>query len=63
MPCFIFIGSQHNIETVALSMAIGFLVLFIPNWWYLVRYMTGASLKEFVGAAVPSWRMVKKLKS
>ena len=63
MPCFIFIGSQHNIETVALSMAIGFLVLFIPNWWYLVRYMTGASLKEFVGAAVPSWRIIETLKT
>jgi uncharacterized membrane protein len=46
-----------------MSMSIGFLVLFIPNWWYLVRYMTGASLKEFVGAAIPSWQIVKKLKS
>lgn len=63
MPCFIFIGSQYNIEMVAMSMSIGFLVLFIPNWWYLVRYMTGASLKEFVGAAIPSWQIVKKLKN
>ena len=62
MPCFIFIGSQYNIEMVALSMAVGFLVLFIPNWWYLVRYMTGATLKEFMGAAIPSLSVIKMLK-
>ena len=63
MPCFIFLGSQYSIETVAWSMLTGFLVLFIPNWWYLVRYMTGASLREFLEAAIPSWRIIKKLKN
>ena len=63
MPCFIFIGSQYNIEMVALSMAVGFLVLFIPNWWYLVRYMTGATLKEFIGAAIPSLSVIKMFKN
>lgn len=63
MPCFVFLGSQYSIEIVAWSMLIGFLVLFIPNWWYLVRYMTEASLREFLGAAIPSWRIMKKLKN
>lgn len=55
MPCFIFIGSHYSIEIIALSMTIGFLALFIPNWWYLVRYMTGASLKDFLKAIVPKF--------
>ena len=63
MPFFIFIGSQYSIEAVALAMVIGFIVLFIPNWWYLVRYMTGAKLKEFVAAAIPSWRIIKMLRN
>tara|TARA_B100000809_G_C15140664_1_gene533154 strand:- start:9055 stop:10344 length:1290 start_codon:yes stop_codon:yes gene_type:complete len=63
MPIFIFIGSQYSIEMVALSMAVGFLVLFVPNWWYLVRYMTGATLKEFVRAALPSVWVIKMLKN
>jgi hypothetical protein len=63
MPVFIFIGSRYSIEMVASSMAVGFLVLFVPNWWYLVKYMTGATLKEFVGAAIPSWRIINRLKN
>ena len=63
MPIFIFIGSRYSIEMVALAMVAGFMVLFVPNWWYLVRYMTGATLKEFVGATIPSWRIFKKLKN
>jgi PST family polysaccharide transporter/teichuronic acid exporter len=61
MPVFIFIGSRYTIETVALSMAVGFLVLFIPNWWYLVKYMTGATLTEFLKAIMPKF-FLKELK-
>jgi PST family polysaccharide transporter/teichuronic acid exporter len=53
MPWFIFIGSRYSIEAVAAAMVFGFLLLFIPNWWYLVKHMTRASLKEFVGAIIP----------
>lgn len=63
MPFFIFLGSQHSIEMVASSMAVGFFVLFVPNWWYLVRYMTSASLKEFLKAIIPSLQIVKMLKN
>ena len=61
MPVFIFIGSRYTIETVALSIAVGFLVLFIPNWWYLVKYMTGATLTEFLKAIMPKF-FLKELK-
>jgi O-antigen/teichoic acid export membrane protein len=63
MPCFIFIGSQYSIEAVALAMVVGFVVLFVPNWWYLVRYMTGAKLIEFLSAIIPSWGVVKMLRN
>ena len=63
MPFFIFLGSQYSIEMVATSMAVGFFVLFVPNWWYLVRYMTSATLQEFLKAIIPSSQIVKILKN
>ena len=61
MPIFIVIGSRHSIELVACLMSIGFIVLFVPNWWYLIKYMTGATLKEFLRAIVPKF-FIKELK-
>lgn len=53
MPAFIFIGVQYSTETVAYSMLAGIVVLYIPNWWILVKRLTGASLLEFSKAVVP----------
>jgi PST family polysaccharide transporter/teichuronic acid exporter len=60
MPIFIFTASQYGIQQVAWSLVAGFLFLFIPQWWFLVRKMTGASLKEFAWAAVPSIHVFRK---
>lgn len=53
MPAFIFIGVQYSTEAVAYSMLAGIIVLYIPNWWILVKRLTGASLLEFSKAVVP----------
>ncbi|MBA80271.1 MOP flippase family protein [Leeuwenhoekiella sp.] len=53
MPAFIFIGTQFSAEAVAYAMVAGIIALFVPNWWLLVKRMTGASLLEFCSAVVP----------
>ena len=53
MPAFIFIGTQFSAEAVAYAMVAGILALFVPNWWLLVKRMTGASLLDFSKAVVP----------
>ncbi len=61
MPIFIFTGSQFSLTFVAWSLVAGFVFLFVPNWWFLVRRMTGASLKEFLTAVIPSIKVFKRL--
>ncbi len=53
MPAFIFIGTQFSAEAVAYAMVAGIVALFVPNWWLLVKRMTGASLLEFSKAVIP----------
>ncbi|WGF93442.1 MOP flippase family protein [Aequorivita marisscotiae] len=53
MAIFVFLGSLVSIQAVAWAVTLGFLFLFVPNWWFLVRRMTGASLTEFTKAIVP----------
>ncbi len=53
MPIFVFIGIQYEIVDVAISLTLGMLFLFIPSWWFLVRKMTGAGLKEYLIALNP----------
>lgn len=61
MPIFIFVGSQFNLSFVAWSLVAAFSFLFVPNWWFLVKRMTGASLKEFMFAIIPSLQFLKKV--
>ncbi|WP_310993443.1 MOP flippase family protein [Aequorivita marina] len=53
MAIFVFLGSMISIQAVAWAVTIGFMFLFVPNWWFLVKRMTGASLSEFMFAIVP----------
>ncbi|WP_051285379.1 MOP flippase family protein [Aequorivita capsosiphonis] len=53
MAIFVFLGSAISIQAVAWAVTIGFLFLFVPNWWFLVKRMTGASLTEFSLAVIP----------
>ena len=63
MPAFIFVGTQFSAEAVAYAMVSGIVALFVPNWWLLVKRMTGASLLEFCRAVVPKlyFQEIKKL--
>ena len=46
-PAFIFLGAYFGILGVSISLSCAMLVLFIPSWKFLIRRMTGATLKEY----------------
>lgn len=48
IPISTIIGSQWGVEGVAWCNVISILILFIPSWYFLVRKLCGASLKEYV---------------
>ena len=61
LPLFIFIGSQYSIIYVTISITFGMFVLFIPSWRVLIFKMTGASLKEYLGAIFKlKWDFITK---
>jgi PST family polysaccharide transporter/teichuronic acid exporter len=54
IPMAIFIGSQFTIEIVALSLVLTMILLFVPSWWFLVRPLVKASLREYIEAIMPN---------
>ncbi len=50
MPIFILIGSQFNVEGIALGVTLSMLVLYIPSWRFLIYKMLGVSLKDYFKA-------------
>jgi len=50
MPLVIYIGSFWGLEGIAYSMVIiMFLLMVIPNWYFLVKPLCGATYKEYMG--------------
>lgn len=52
MPIVVYIGSMFGIVEVTIALTIAVLLLFLPSWYFLVRKMTGATLKEYFVAII-----------
>jgi len=50
MPFAVYFGSLFGIVAVTISLTVTMMLLFVPSWYFLVRKMTGATLKEYLSA-------------
>ena len=50
MPFAVYFGSLFGIVAVTISLTVTMILLFVPSWYFLVRKMTGATLKEYISA-------------
>lgn len=58
MPWSIFIGAQFSIETVAISMSLTMLGLFVLAWRILVFQLSGATFYEYILKIKPNWKRI-----
>ncbi len=59
MPLAVIIGSQFSIEGVAISLTVAMALLFIPNWWFLVRKMIDVRLLTYIYWIIPGIALIK----
>ena len=52
MPIVVYLGAIFGIVEVTISLTVWIILLFLPSWYFLVRKMTGATLKEYVLAII-----------
>ncbi len=52
MPIAIFIGAQYSLEMVAIALTVSMILLYIPNWYFLVRPLIHVSFKEFLSKTI-----------
>jgi len=52
MPIVVYLGAIFGIVEVTISLTLWIILLFLPSWYFLVRKMTGATLKEYVLAII-----------
>jgi PST family polysaccharide transporter/teichuronic acid exporter len=50
IPFVVYFGSLFGIVGVTISLTVTMGLLFVPSWYFLVRKMTGATLKEYMRA-------------
>ncbi|WP_283642104.1 MOP flippase family protein [Croceibacter atlanticus] len=50
IPIFVLIGAYFNIEIVAIMITLSSIALFIPSYYYLIKRIINATLKEYVYA-------------
>ena len=50
IPFAVYFGSLFGIVGVTISLTFTMMILFVPSWYFLVRKMTGATLKEYMRA-------------
>ena len=48
MPIVVYVGSLFGIVEVTIALTLAMIILFLPSWYFLVRKMSGATLKEYV---------------
>ena len=48
MPIVVYVGSMFGIVEVTIALTVTMILLFLPSWYFLVRKMSGATLKEYV---------------
>jgi len=59
MPLAVVIGGQFSIEGVAISLTVAMALLFIPNWWFLVRKMIDVRLLTYIYWIIPGIGLIK----
>ncbi|WP_132999540.1 MOP flippase family protein [Luteimonas arsenica] len=52
VPPIVWVGSKFGTEGIAASLLCAQLLLFVPNWYFLVRKACGATLLEYINACV-----------
>tara|TARA_B110000116_G_C16358520_1_gene368717 strand:- start:273 stop:569 length:297 start_codon:yes stop_codon:yes gene_type:complete len=61
MPIVICAGSMLGIVEVTIALTLTMILLFLPSWYFLVRKMSGATLKEYLKAIlVINFNFLKK---
>ena len=59
IPLAIVIGSQYSIEWVAASITITMILLFIPNWWFLINRMINVDLPTYLYWTIPGLALIQ----
>ena len=61
MPIVVCAGSMLGIVEVTIALTLTMILLFLPSWYFLVRKMSGATLKEYLKAIlVINFNFLKK---
>jgi hypothetical protein len=50
VPLVIYIGSYWGLKGVALAQVLLMIILMVPGWFYLVKPLCGAGLREYVSS-------------
>lgn len=50
MPIVVYVGAMFGIVEVSVALTVAMILLFLPSWYFLVRKMCGATLKEYLKA-------------
>ena len=53
-PLFIYIGSMHSVVGVAIAQLLFMVLSYIPGWFFMVKKLIHASLKNYIMPIVPS---------
>ena len=59
MPIVVYVGSLFGIVEVTIALTTAMILLFLPSWYFLVRKLCGATLKEYM-RAILSFNFLKK---
>lgn len=62
IPAVIYISAQYSLVIVAWSISITMILLIVPGWYFMIKKMTNATLKEYLKSLMPSVFVIKYLK-
>jgi O-antigen/teichoic acid export membrane protein len=55
MPISIIVGAQFSLVAVTCSITVAMILLLVPNWFFLIRKLTKATLREYLKSLTPSF--------
>jgi lipopolysaccharide exporter len=50
LPPIVYVASRLGVQGIAVAMLLYMGLLYVPNWWFLVRPLCGATLKDYTQA-------------
>ena len=59
IPLVLYVSSIFGIVEVTIALTVTMILLFLPSWYFLVRKLCGATLKEYM-RAILSFNFLKK---